>query len=346
VILQLKKILISQFLEQADHFPVVDVRSPSEFNGGHVPGAFNIPLFDDRERETVGIKYKKEGREPAILKGLELTGSSLHFKLEKAISISKERKLLVHCWRGGMRSEAMAWLFSQGDIDCQVLEGGYKAYRNHLLRSLSAKRMIIVLGGMTGSGKTHILRHLKKTGKQVLDLEGIANHKGSAFGALGEDPQPSTEHFANLLFDEWRRFDDSEPVWLEDESRNIGTVFLPDTFYRNMQEAPTVVLKMPAEVRIPGLAREYSGFPPDELKSSILKISRRLGGDNTKEALKAVDEGNFTGAISLTLKYYDKTYLFGLSRKEKENQIIVETYDDNVISNALKVLEAAREIKW
>ncbi len=131
---------IKRFLELAEKIPVIDVRSPSEFSAGHIPGAFNIPLFDDTEREAVGIRYKKEGRVKAILAGLELTGSSMHSKLEKALKISRGGRLLVHCWRGGMRSEAMAWLFSLGDIETEVLEGGYKSYRHYILESLSAEQ--------------------------------------------------------------------------------------------------------------------------------------------------------------------------------------------------------------
>jgi len=130
------KIYITRFLELAEKYPVIDVRSPSEYQMGHIPGAINIPLFDDKERETVGIKYKNAGRVKAVLRGMELAGPSLHIKLSEAIKTAKDGKLLVHCWRGGMRSEAMAWLFSLGDIQTEVLEGGYKSYRNYILSSL------------------------------------------------------------------------------------------------------------------------------------------------------------------------------------------------------------------
>src|SRR5674476_280012 len=194
-----QKINILKFLELSEITPIADVRSPSEFKSGHMPGAVNIPLFDDGERAAVGTKFKKEGRLPAILEGLKYTGPEMSSKLENALKIAKNGKLLVHCWRGGMRSEAMAWLFSLGDIKAEVLDGGYKSYRHHILESLSGKRNMIVLGGMTGSSKTHILKYLKTTGQQIVDLEGLANHKGSAFGALGQPAQPSTEQFANIL---------------------------------------------------------------------------------------------------------------------------------------------------
>jgi len=342
----LEKIDISRFLDLAEKIPVVDVRSPSEFNSGHIPGAFNIPLFDDKERETVGIKYKKEGRSKAIIKGIELAGPNMHLKLHEAIKIAKDGKLLAHCWRGGMRSETMGWLFSLGDIDTEILDRGYKAYRNYILTALSEKRKTIILGGMTGSSKTLILRHLKKRGQQVIDLEELANHKGSAFGALGQPPQPSSEHFANLLFNEWKQINKNLPVWIEDESRNIGNVFIPDDFYNNLQDSPTIILLIKIKERLPRLMEEYSTYPPELLKESIMKISKRLGGDNTKDALDAVDKGDLAKAVEIVLKYYDKAYLYGIKRKNRKNLISVETETDDIEINAGLVLNAATKIAW
>ncbi len=267
-------------------------------------------------------------------------------KLEHALKESKDGKLLVHCWRGGMRSEAMAWLFSQGGIETEILEGGYKTYRNHILESLSEKRKMIVLGGMTGSSKTHILRFLRVKGEQVVDLEGLANHKGSAFGSLGQPPQPTTEQFANNLFHEWKKLDKNIPFWLEDESRNIGTVFIPDGMYWNMQDTRTIILLVDVKTRLPRLMEEYSVYPADILKGSILKISKRLGGDNTKDALAAVDAGDISKAIEISLYYYDKAYTYGLTKKKAENLIYVETDTDDIETNSRKILEAAHTISW
>jgi tRNA 2-selenouridine synthase len=340
------KIGIDRFLEFSETIPVIDVRSPAEFAAGHIPGAFNIPLFNDREREAVGIIYKKEGRIPAILAGLDYAAPSMSLKLGQAIDISKNSSLLVHCWRGGMRSEAMAWLFSLGNIDTEVLDGGYKIYRHYIIKRLSEKRKMIVLGGMTGSSKTHILRYLQKIGQQVIDLEGLANHRGSAFGSLGQPPQPSTEQFGNILFDDWKRTSTKLPVWVEDESRNIGSVFLPDGFYTNMQDTPAIILMMDVKTRLPRLIKEYSTYSGDNLISAILKISKRLGGDNTRDAIDAVETGDFAKAIEITLYYYDKAYLYGLRKKRKENTIFVETDSDDIESNAFKILDACSKINW
>jgi len=339
-----KKLNISDFLQLSATIPVIDVRSPYEFRTGHIPGAYNIPLFDDKEREAVGIKYKKEGRRNAILKGLKLTGPSMNLKLEEALKLAKENKLLVHCWRGGMRSEAMAWLFSLGDIQTEVLDGGYKSYRHHVLEKLSEKRKYIVLGGLTGSGKTDILNYMKSIGHQAIDLEGIACHKGSAFGSLGQPGQPTSEHFANLLYYELEKTDSTRVVWLEDESKNIGTVFMPDQFYFNLRESTVIALIMDIETRMPRLIKEYSAYPKEELILSIKRIAKRLGGDYTKEAIKAVEESNFERAIEITLNYYDKTYMFGLKRRPEDMIHYIQTKTDKIQGNVSGILKAAGKI--
>ena len=341
-----EKIDVEGFLKLAEHIPVVDVRSPSEFAAGHIPRAINIPLFNDEERAIVGTKYRQSGRIQAILEGLKKAGPEMSSKLEKAIKVSGNSELLIHCWRGGMRSEAMAWLFSLGEIKTQILSGGYKAYRNYVLAGLSEKRKVIVLGGMTGSGKTQILGNIMKKDWQVIDLEGLACHKGSAFGALGQPPQPSTEHFANILFDVWKRTDRDQPIWLEDESRNIGSVFMPEQFYNNMQGMPVVIIMMDVRTRMPRLMEEYSVYPPGELKDSIMRISKRLGGDNTRDAIKAVDNGDIAKAVEITLHYYDRAYMYGLQKKDSKKIIFVETDTDDIEINTGKVLDAAKAIKW
>jgi tRNA 2-selenouridine synthase len=338
-----RKTDITEFLRLAEEIPVADVRSPSEFNTGHIPGAFNIPLFDDAERAEVGTRYKKEGRLKAVIEGIRLSGPSMYSKLEQALRISVDGRLLVHCWRGGMRSEAMAWLFSLGDIDTEILDGGYKSYRHYLLRSLSENRKMIILGGLTGSGKTRILDHLAKSGMNIIDLEGIANHKGSAFGALGQPPQPTSEHFSNLLFEQWKKVDRNKAVWLEDESRNIGSVFMHEPFYLNMQKNPTIVLIMDVATRLPRLLEEYSCHSPEDLTASVLKISKRLGGEKTKEAIEAVQKSDFAKAIEISLQYYDRAYLYGLKRKETNKIIYIKTDTDDIAINAAKVLEAAEQ---
>jgi tRNA 2-selenouridine synthase len=337
-----QKLDINQFLEMAYCIPVVDVRSPSEYISGHIPGAYNIPLFDDDQRKTVGTKYKEYGRNEAILEGLKLSGPSFHTKLKKALEISTAGRLLVHCWRGGMRSEVMAWLFSLAGIDADILEGGYKAYRQHILSSFTANKKMIILGGLTGSGKTEIIRYLGDSGEQVIDLEGLANHKGSAFGSLGQIPQPTTEYFANLLYEQWKKINSNKPLWVEDESKNIGTVFMPDEFYFNMQKNPVIVLLLDFNIRLRRLIGEYAEYPAEDLIFSIKKISRRLGGDNSMEAIDSIKKGDFAKAAEIILRYYDKAYLYGLKKKPADKIIYIESDTDDIRINSAKILDASK----
>ncbi len=342
----LSKLPACEFLSLRETIPVVDVRSPGEYAVGHIPGAVNIPLFDDDQRAEVGTIYKKEGNREAVLRGIDLAAPAMSAKLKRGLGLATGRKLLVHCWRGGMRSEAMAWLFSAGGIEPLVLDGGYKAYRNHLLGELGRERKYIILGGLTGSGKTGILRQMKSSGEQVSDLEGLASHRGSAFGALGQPPQPSSEHFANLLFDDISAMHEDEPVWLEDESRNIGTVFMPDGFYARMQAAPVIALMMSIETRMPRLLEEYTSFPAEEIMASVMKISKRLGGDHTREAREALGKGDYQTAIRITLEYYDKSYHHGLSRRPVGQVTYIRTETDDVATNMALVMEASEALKW
>jgi tRNA 2-selenouridine synthase len=339
------KVDIITFTRLSADIPVIDVRSPSEYKKGHIPCAVNIPLFDDNEREIVGKLYNKGGRLKALIGGLDLTGPKMSSILEEGLYYAKQNRLLVHCWRGGLRSEAMAWLFSLGGINVTILDGGYKTYRHHVRSVLAEKKKMLILGGMTGSGKTSILQYLKELGHQVIDLEALANHKGSAFGSLGQLPQPTSEHFENILSAEWTKIDISRPVWIEDESRNIGSVFMHDNFFLNMSGSPAVILMMDVKTRLPRLIREYSEYDHEILKGLIIKIRKRLGGDRSTDAIRAVEKGDLPKAIEIILSYYDKTYLYSIKQREKNNVIFVGTETDDVESNAKKMLKAAAFIK-
>ncbi len=342
--LNLNKLPAFEFLSLRRHIPLVDARSPGEFTYGHIPGAVNIPLFDDAQRAEVGTLYRKEGSEKAVMRGIDLAAPQMSAKLAVALDMAADKQLLVHCWRGGMRSEAMAWLFSTGGITPTLLEGGYKAYRNYILEDLGRERKFMILGGLTGSGKTGILNHMILSGDPVTDLEGLASHRGSAFGALGQPPQPSSEHFANLLYDDLNLKGPDTRIWLEDESRNIGTVFMPDNFFEQMRKAPVIALMMSIETRMPRLLQEYTSFPVGQLEESVMRISKRLGGDKTREAMEALQRGDYPTAIKITLEYYDKSYNYGLSKRPAGQVIFVETETDDVDVNAAKVKEAAGSI--
>lgn len=328
------KLQPAKFLELSQTIPVIDVRAPKEFRQGHIPGAISLPLFDDDERAAVGITYTRTGKDAALMKGLEIVGHKLPDFVKQAGQIAKSGELLIHCWRGGMRSEAMAWLFAYSGITTSVLAGGYRSYRHYIRESLKAGPPVIVLGGMTGSGKTEILQHLFLLGEQVLDLEGLADHKGSAFGALGQADQPTTEQFENDLASQWLAFDHRKPVWAEDESRNIGKVIIPDPVFSKMASAPLVFVDVPFESRVKRLSAEYGSFGTNELALLIRKIGRRMGGDKANAAIHELEQGNLIGSVSAVLTYYDKSYLYGLSKREKSKIFTVKLESEDLQSFA------------
>jgi tRNA 2-selenouridine synthase len=342
---KIKVIGVQEFLREAMEFTVVDVRSPAEFTHGQIPGAVNIPLFSNDERASVGTIYKRKGEKEATLKGLDYVGPKMSELLKKGIStVADKGKLLVHCWRGGRRSASMAWLFSQAGIECILLDGGYKSYRQYVLETLADKRNIIVVGGMTGSGKTDVLKQIARTDEQVIDLEGLANHRGSAFGAIGMPPQPTTEQFSNLLFNEIVALDPKKRIFLEDESLNIGSVFMPEDFYNRIRESRVLALMCDVKTRMPRLLEEYGKMPEEMLENSINRIRKRLGGKDADEALKSIRDDNMERAIEIVLSYYDKFYTYGLSRRDKSMVTSIETDSGDASVNAKKILDTADDM--
>lgn len=333
-----------QFLYQSAIMPVLDVRSPAEFALGHIPDAFNLPLFDDNERALIGTLYKKSGRDASLLKGLDITGPKLSVFVKKATRFAPKKSVLLHCWRGGMRSESIGWLLSLAGFEIFLLEGGYKAYRQYIREEIGLHGKYIVLGGSTGSGKTEILEMLRSKGEQVLNLEKIAHHKGSAFGHIGELIQPTNEQFENDLFKEWSRLDHTQHTWIEDESRSVGKVFIPDPLFAQIQNSKIIRIQLSKEHRIQRLVGEYSGFPPEMLKEAVVKISRRMGGQNVSIAMQAIDEGNFEKAVDTILFYYDKVYDFGIKNHESEKVYTFATETPDAGANAEKILEFIKDI--
>lgn len=334
----------ASFIELAADLPLVDVRTPSEYRRGHIPGAVNLPIFSDEERAAVGTDYKKRGRTEAILTGLGFVGPAMSHMLTTALKIAGQRKhIALYCWRGGMRSENMAWLFRLGGIRTTLLKGGYKSYRNHILKEMEADRNVVILGGYTGSGKTKILHILKEKGEQVVDLEDIASHRGSAFGSLGMPEQPTSEHFANLVFSELKNSNQAVRLFMEDESRNIGSVFMPDELYNVIRKSPVIALMPDSASRTDFLMEEYGNFEPRLLRESVIKISRRLGGDRAGEALESIDSGNIRRAVEIALEYYDKAYLFGLSKRNQGDVIKLDTSGKSFSESAALIVKTASE---
>jgi tRNA 2-selenouridine synthase len=302
--------------------PLLDVRSPGEFSQGHIPGAINLPLFSDEERAAVGTAYKQQDRQTAVLLGLETIGPRLEQLAQALISHSGgSGRLRLYCWRGGMRSASMAWLAGTVDLDCQLLAGGYKAYRRWVLSQFERPWPLIVLGGRTGGGKTDLLLALKARGVAVLDLEGLAHHRGSSFGGLGLPAQPSSEHFENRIADSLWRCPEGEPIWLEAESAQVGRCRLPAALWQQMQQAVVVELQRPTRERVQRLVAVYGAQPREQLRSATERIARRLGPQRTALALAAIETGDMATACEQMLEYYDRCYDHELAQRPRSPQL-------------------------
>ncbi len=349
----IQKITIEEFLQLAKQHPVLDVRSPGEYTHAHMPGAVSLPLFTDEERKVVGTAYKQQSKQEAIKIGLDYFGLKMKTMVEMVesiignmqLSINKKRKatkqedtlpvancLLVHCWRGGMRSAGVAWLLDLYGFKVYTLAGGYKAYRKWVQAQFEKEYPFKIIGGYTGSGKTLVLSELSKQNKAIIDLEALANHKGSAFGALGEAPQPKQEMFENLLavklseISEYLKASPSgeglDGAYIEDESQRIGNLQIPMPLWYTMRKSPVYFLDIPFEERLNYLTEEYGKFEKEKLVNAIIRIQKRLGGLDTKNAVNYLLENNHKECFRILLTYYDKYYLKGLQNRENLSSLL------------------------
>ena len=330
--------------EFLDHYPaqterILDVRSPSEYRHGHIPTAVSFPLFSDEERKIVGTLYKQRGREAALIEGVSLVAPKMKDWLMRALEWKDCRALWMYCWRGGMRSRSMAWLLSLIPVPVVVVQGGYKAIRRAMARRLEAMPIqLIVLGGKTGSGKTQILHHLQELGEQVLDLEALARHRGSAFGHLLLPDQPSGEHFFNEIYYHLAQMDLTKPIWVEAESRQIGKVPIPEALWQKMQSAPRIDLEVPLDRRVERLVAEYARAPKEELMAAFDKIRKRLGDLRYRQAMDALRNNDFHLAAQSALHYYDKTYTYARDHAPNPIRILHAV-------NAEPMIEIAQQLK-
>ncbi len=308
--------------------PIVDVRSPGEFCQGHWPGAVNIPLFSDTERETIGKSYKKESQLKAIFNGLKVTLPKTKKLLEIILKTTRQKdgknnSLRIYCWRGGMRSNAFAWLARTIGIKTYLLKGGYKSYRKWVLYQFETDLPIRLIGGKTGTRKTDLLNYINLEKIYVIDLEGTANHRGSSFGSLGMGKQPSTQQFENILAEYISNFQKTKAieVWIEAESPNLGKCRIPNNLYSKMRKAPILEIIKTKKERVENLVNLYSQNPQPKLKEAVNRISKRLGPQRTKEALKAIDRKEWSKACEAMLDYYDKCYEYELNKTDNIDSI-------------------------
>lgn len=333
-------------MNQGSDWPLLDVRSPGEFAQGHIPGAISFPLFSDEERARVGTLYKQQGEQDALLEGLRIVGPKMANMVERALELSPEKKLRVHCWRGGMRSSSVAWLLRTAGFTVELLPGGYKAYRQHVHRSFSGPFRFVMLSGKTGSGKTEVLHALRDGGEQVVDLEQLASHRGSAFGALGMQIQPSIEQFENELHRLLLSFDSARCIWVEDESRKIGTVVLHEALWNQMQSAPCVVIDAPDSERLERLVRDYGQFPAEQLEAALQKIAKRLGGQHLKAAQEALRENALKTVAEISLRYYDKAYAFSFSRQREGRSVLHQSTLESPEQTAQALISICKALQW
>ena len=348
-----QRLPIKEFLQRSKNKLLLDVRSPSEYLHAHVPAAKSFPLFSDEERKIVGTAYKQESREKAIRIGLDFFGPKMRPMVEEieamqAGGAKKEkpeddqgREIFVYCWRGGMRSSAVAWLLDLYGWKVYTLAGGYKSFRNLVFQSFEYPYLFKVLGGYTGSGKTEVLSELQLKGETVIDLEQLACHKGSAFGSFKMPSQPRQEMFENLLFMELPEKSsvlDSDPdkkgtvIWLEDESQRIGNLNIPGPIWERMRASPIIFLEIPFESRLDHLVDEYGKCDRAKLIESVQRITKRLGGLEAKNTIDFLEEGNFREAFRILLLYYDKRYLKGLHNRSNLPAVLKKLHCETVSS--------------
>lgn len=307
---------IQEFFKLRHTLPVADVRSEKEFEEGHIPGAISIPILNNEERKAVGTDYKQKGPDEAIKTGFRLVGPRFVEIINQAETVAGGKELLVHCWRGGMRSSNFCQIVGMAKVPTHQLSGGYKAYRSEALDSFRKPLQLHIIGGFTGSGKSEILRALAAKGEQVIDLESLAKHKGSVFGGLMMPPQPTTEQFQNDLFEVLMTLDISRRIWVEDESIAIGKIFLPHDLWIQMSSSPVFEVEVDKSVRIERLVKEYGHADKPMFLDAMKSITKKLGGQHFNVAKEKLFEDDMSATIDILLTYYDKAYRTGLLNKQ------------------------------
>lgn len=338
-----REIDINEYLLSKSEYVLLDTRTPAEYEKAHIPGAKNLPLLDNEDRVKVGTTYKQKGREEAILLGFDLTGHKWRSFIENALVLAPNKKVVVYCWRGGMRSGIMAWVLDLYGFDVIKISKGYKSYRNWAFEQFEKTYPLLVLGGMTGSHKTEILIELKNQGEQIIDLEDLAKHCGSSYGSMNKKDQPSQEQFENLLAYELFLLDTNKRIWIEDESRTIGRKVIPENIFQIMRENYLVKIDIDREKRVDFLVEEYGVLNKDFLIEATLRIAKRLGPVQTTTAVEAIKQGNMREFVSTALVYYDKAYLRGLEMREKDKIITVSIDFINAEQYAKELIEQMKE---
>ncbi len=333
------EIEIEEYLLSDSEYVLIDTRTPAEYEKAHIPGAKNLPLLDNEERTRIGITYKQEGREAAVLLGFDLTGHKWRSFIEKALVMAPDKKVAVYCWRGGMRSGIMSWILDMYGFNVVKLRKGYKRYRNWALEQFEKNYPIIVLGGMTGSHKTDILLEFQNLGEQIIDFEGLANHCGSSYGGMNTKVQPSQEEFENRLAYNLFNLNSERRIWVEDESRTIGKRVIPENIFMQMRANNLYKIEIDLNHRVNFLVEEYGVLDKDFLIEATQRIERRLGPVQTKTAIEAIRSGNMEEFVITALGYYDRAYLRGLGMRDNDKIFSIDVDFENINQSAKYILE-------
>jgi tRNA 2-selenouridine synthase len=347
----IEKIAVADYLTMYQNCIVMDVRSAGEYSHAHIPAAINLVLFDDAERAKIGTLYKQNSKQRAVKEGLAYFGPKLLplLKIVEGLqAVEVEKPIVVHCARGGMRSGAVCWLLDLYGYDVKQIVGGYKAYRQWVLQQFTMPYNLQIVGGYTGSAKTEVLHCLQQNNVSIIDLEGLAHHKGSAFGAIGMPTQPSQELFENKLATALfgvANTNANELILLEDESQRIGTNNIPNEFWLNMRRANILFLDIPFAERLQHIVDEYGQLPLDSLIECTERITKNLGGAEAKTALRFLYEKNYTESFTILLAYYDKYYGKGLQKRQdwEKLKINIPCATTNVEANANKIMELIKQ---
>ena len=306
-----------ELLLQLDAFDtIVDARSPAEFAEDHVPGAVNWPTLDDEQRHIVGTMYKQSSPFDARKLGAALAARNIATHIEREV-MPRPRgwRPLIYCWRGGQRSGSLALVLGQIGFKVQVLGGGYRAFRRATiaaLETLPARFDLRVVCGTTGSGKSRLLGALAAAGAQVLDLEGLACHRGSVLGLVPGQPQPGQKHFETRLWNALRGFDPAQPVFIESESRQVGRLRVPEALLLRMRAAPCLRLELPIDARVQLLLEDYDFFLREvDIFCDRLDALRALRGNDTIDRWQqGARAGQWSDVVrDLLVEHYDPIYL-------------------------------------
>jgi tRNA 2-selenouridine synthase len=331
---------------------IIDARTEDEFALDHLPGAQNWPSLNNAERIVIGTMYKQEGPFEAKKKGAGLVAANISKHIEHhVLDLPKDWQPLVYCWRGGKRSGSLALILGQIGFKVSIIEGGYKAFRSAMVDALPPLAESLswrVICGPTGSGKTRLLHCLKEQGAQVLDLEGLANHRSSVLGIIPGQAQPSQKHFDTLLWDALRNMDPTKPVYVESESRKVGNLAVPESLILSMRASPCYQLELSDEERVKLLLEDYDFFVKDPaLFSKRLDALVAIRGKQVVEDWQAlIAAGSMEDVVRDLLKlHYDPTYFASMKRNflqiDKAQVVLAKSRSLESLSSVAKLVMQA-----